>query len=285
MNAVSPFRFQENELTAQDGTALFVRRAEVDSPRANLLLIHGLGEHSARYLHVGEFFAVRGTRVWAFDLRGHGRSGGERGRLDSYELLLEDVDTVWREMAKQTGPAFLYGHSLGGQIALRYLERRKPRVRGVVIASPWLKLAFRPAAWKLLLARLALRIYPELTQNTGMRPERLSRDLAFLNSMRDMDLVHHRISARMFFLLQEGAQAALRSASELKDAMLVLHGSADPVTSSEATEAFFQKASSRDKTLKIYPGALHEMHNDLNRAEVLADIAEWIEARATRPPE
>jgi acylglycerol lipase len=285
MNAMPALRFEENELTARDGTALFVRRAEVASPRANLLLIHGLGEHSARYLHVAEFFANRGITTWAWDLRGHGRSGGGRGRLDSYELLLEDVDTVWREVAKQTAPAFLYGHSLGGQIVLRYLERRKPRVRGAVIASPWLKLAFRPAPWKLLLARLALRVYPELTQNTGMRPERLSRDLAFLNSMRDLDLVHHRISARMFFLLQEGAEAAVRGASRLTDAILVVHGSADPVTSSEATEAFFQKAASRDKTLKIYPGALHEMHNDLNRTEVLADIADWIEARTAHPPE
>ncbi len=282
---MSAVQFDETHLTTRDGLRLFLRRAVVAQPRANILLMHGLGEHSARYFHVAEFLARRGYRLCAFDLRGHGRSGGVRGQLERYDHLLEDSEQAWSYFHEDGLPAFLYGHSLGGQIALHFARRNQSAMQGAVIASPWLRLSLKPKPWKLLLARAALTLHPDFTQDTGMRIERLSRDLDFLSSMQDLDLVHHRMSARMFFALKEAAEAMFHGRQESwKIPLLILHGTADPVTSAEASEEFFRRLPVMDKTLKLYPGTLHETHNDVNRSEVLQDIADWLDARCPREP-
>lgn len=273
--------FLEKKLTAADGTQLFLRGAELERPaRAAVLLVHGMGEHSARYFHVAGRLARHGFRLCALDLRGHGRSGGRRGDAPGYGALVEDISLAWEYFAAtEKHRMFLYGHSLGGQLAINFIHEKNPALAGAVITSPWLELAFTPPRWKLALARAAMALLPGWSQHTAMNPERLSRDLPFLSEMRDPELVHHRMSARMFFALTRGAALAREQAAELSAPLLLLHGATDPVTSATATEAFFQRVSSADKTLRLYPGALHETHNDLCRERVLSDIVEWLDAR------
>lgn len=272
-------RFSENILHAADGTPLFVRSAELDIPvRADVLLIHGMGEHSSRYFHVAERLAANGFRLCAPDLRGHGRSGGSRGDVPDYHVLIDDVARVWEKTIAGNVPAFLYGHSLGGQLAINFISEKNPALNGAIITSPWLGLAFTPPRWKLALARIAMKIRPAFSQSTAMSPARLSRDPSFLSAMRDLDLVHHRMSARMFFAVTKGAARARGSASAFSSPLLMIHGIADPVTSAAATESFFQNAPAADKTLHLYPEALHETHNDLGRERVLCDIVEWLES-------
>ena len=269
-------RFEENFIEGDSGSRLFLRRAEVEHPAADVLLVHGMGEHSARYFHVAEVLGERGFRVCAFDLRGHGRSGGSRGDLAAYDEFLRDLEHVYRFYRSENVPMFIYGHSLGGQIALHFAATEPARFAGVIIASPWLLLAFEPHPWKLALARFAMRFWPNFTQDTGMRTDQLSRDMDFLLGMTDLDLVHHRMSARMFFMLRNAGQSGVSLGPKLTQPLLFIHGAADPVTSARATEELFHKAAAADKTLKIYPGTLHETHNDTNRDEVLADIAAWL---------
>ncbi|MEA3186706.1 MAG: hypothetical protein QOD99_536 [Chthoniobacter sp.] len=271
----------ENWIKAQDGTRLFVRTFFADAPvRGRVMLVHGLGEHSSRYLHVAETLIAHGFDVCACDLRGHGRSGGARGDVESYGALLDDLSRVFSQFETADAPIFIYGHSLGGQLALHFLLQRSPRVAGVISASPWLDLAFAPPRWKLWLARAAVRIRPRFTQETDVVPERLSRDQDFLRSLADADLVHHRISARMYAHLS-GAASHLRTfVTEFPVPLMLLHGDSDPITSAVASRAFFEKLTCPDKTLRIYPGGLHETHNDLDRATVLRDVIEWMSARS-----
>jgi len=272
--------------TAADGTRLFVRRSDPapGASRGSILLTHGMGEHSGRYHHVVQRLNAAGVRVLTWDLRGHGRSEGRRGDIRRYDLLIDDLLEVWSLARSGPGPIFLYGHSLGGQITLNFAVRHRPETAGLVITSPWLRLAFAPSRWKLSLAWMAAHLRPSFTQETDVAPGRLSRDLDFLMAMPDLDLIHHRMSARMFRALTAGARRASRDAAQLTYPILLVHGSRDPVTSVSATEQLFGSLRSADKSLVIVPEALHETHNDLCRESVLSQITAWLDARLPSAP-
>ncbi len=247
--------------------------------RAEVVLTHGLGEHSGRYEHVAGRFAEAGIRLIAYDLRGHGRSGGTRGDAPAYRSLLADLGRVLAEGPRGDGPLFLMGHSLGGQITLRYLLEHPQACRGAIVASPWLRLAFAPSRWRVALARLASRWWPTLIQRTPGEAFRLSRDAPHLASLPEPELVHHVISARLYLAIQESGEMLLAEAPALRTPVLLLHGSADEVTSATATRDFYERAGSKDKRLLLLPDALHETHNDLGREQVLAEILAWVQAR------
>lgn len=270
----------EEILPAEGDVRLFARVARPsEEVRAWVILVHGLGEHLGRYGHVATALVARGFAVVGWDLRGHGRSSGARGDVSAGEQLVDDLALVCRHFRRENVPLFLFAHSLGGQIALRLLERDAAVCRGAVIASPWLRLAFTPPWWKVILASVAMRIWPGFVQVRDIRSDRLSRDSAHLASFPDLDLVHHRISARMYFWLRAGGERIFAEAQSVRTPLLLLHGDDDPVTSHPATCDFFQRLGSADKTLRIYPGARHETHNELDRVLVLREIGDWIEAR------
>jgi alpha-beta hydrolase superfamily lysophospholipase len=265
--------------TARDGTRLFVVTQRAGHTRGTVVLTHGMGEHLGRYDHVAERLREAGCTVVRWDLRGHGRSDGRRGHVGSYAMLLDDLAEVCALAQAETGPLYLYGHSLGGQIVLNFATRDRPEAAGLIITSPWLRLVFAPARWRLVVAWLAARVWPTLTQATTLTQAMLSRDMDFLKAMRNLELVHHRMSARMYEELLKGAAEARRQAPALPYPMLLIHGAADPVTAVAETEGLFPRLISADKTLVIVPEALHETHNDLCREEVLGHITGWLEAR------
>lgn len=271
---------------AADGTRLFVRSSDpaTGAPRGTVLLTHGMGEHSGRYMHVVERLNAAGLRVLTWDLRGHGRSQGRRGDIRRYDVLTDDLLEIWSLASPGPEPIFLYGHSLGGQITLNFAVRHRPDAAGLIITSPWLRLAFVPSRWKLSLAWIAAHLWPSFTQGTDVIPARLSRDLDFLMAMPDLDLIHHRMSARMFRALTAGARRASRDALHLPYPILLIHGSRDPVTSVAETQQLYASLRARDKSLVIVPEALHETHNDLCRDSVLSQIVAWLEARLPPRP-
>jgi alpha-beta hydrolase superfamily lysophospholipase len=276
----APAHFTETFLPGGVHTALYLRSAVVEqNVKADVLLTHGLGEHSARYDHVALVLAQNGYRLCTYDLRGHGRSQGRRGHIHRYADLLDDLERVMNYHMREGIPMFLYGHSLGGQITLNYLLRRRQPVCGAIIASPWLELVYRPLWLKVLLAKIMVGIWPTFTQNRLDNPAVLSRDQAFLASLPGKDLIHHKVSARMYRELLEGARRASEGAPEWDYPLLLIHGADDPVTSPAATESFFQKAASPDKTLKIHPAMRHETHNEIGRETVFAEMVEWMDKR------
>ena len=267
-------------LRAVDGAKLALRRARVAGDvRAEVVLVHGLGEHAGRYGHVAAALAERGLRMCAGDLRGHGRSEGARGDAERYALLVDDLSRVVAHFTGEGRPWFLLAHSLGGQVALRFLEERQPECAGAAIFAPWLRLAFDPPRWKLALAWAALRVWPAFAQATGNTWARLSRDTGHLASLPDLDLVHHRVSARLYFAMRAAGEAVLAEAGRLRVPLLLLHGEDDPITCHRATRELCERAGSADKTLRLCPGVRHEIHNDLGREQVVAGVADWLVAR------
>lgn len=274
------FHFEEKSLPSRRETRLFLRVARFAGPiRAEVVFTHGLGEHSARYTHVAEALAAQGLRLWSYDLHAHGKAPGVRGDAPDYQTFLDDLGSVLSQVPPEGRPLFLMGHSFGGQITLNYLLERGAVCRGAIVASPWLRLGFRPPAWRRALARLALCVCPGLRQRTPLDRSRLSRDLEHLTALPGPELMHHLLSARLYFTLVRQGAAALEAAARFHYPLLLLHGSEDRVTSPEATREFFERAGAADKTLSIYPEARHEVHNDLCRDQALGEITAWIEAR------
>ena len=270
----------EDFLPMNWGGRLFTRLTKPSgAERALVVLVHGFSEHSGRYGHVAESLVARNFAVVGWDLRGHGRSSGARGDTADSESLTKDLAAVCAHFRRPELPLFLFAHSLGGQIALGLLEKNPEVCCGAVVASPWLRLAFNPPVWKLALAWVAMRFCPGFAQQTNMRRERLSRDMDHLSSFPDLDLVHHQMSARMYFASRAAGERALAGAGRLRTPLLLLHGDDDPVTSHHATCEFFERVGSDDKTLRIYPANRHETHNDLDREVVLREVGEWIAAR------
>ena len=188
------------ELNAMDGLKLQGKKwIPSSTPKAVVCLVHGLGEHCGRYGHVAEAFNNAGYALMAFDLRGHGRSGGKRGHARSYTVLMDDIFQLLETVKEQYPdlPVFLYGHSLGGNLVIHYALRRLPKLAGIIASAPLFRTAVKPPAWKIKLLRAMYGVWPSLTVSNGLETAALSRDAGVLQAYRDDPLVHERVSARL----------------------------------------------------------------------------------------
>jgi len=154
-----------------DGLQLFGQSWQPENqPKAVICLVHGLGEHSGRYVHVANRLTKAGYAIFTFDLRGHGKSEGLLGHTPSYEALMQDISSMLEAANKQFPqiPSFLCGHSLGGNLVLNYVLRRQPHLKGVVATAPWLRLAFEPPVSKIALGKMTNYIWPSFSQKSGL---------------------------------------------------------------------------------------------------------------------
>jgi alpha-beta hydrolase superfamily lysophospholipase len=261
-----------------DGLEMFAQSWEPDeTPRAVVCLVHGLGEHSGRYAHVGKAFVEAGFVLTGFDVRGHGESGGPRGHTPSYDALMDDIDLFIHLVADRYPglPRFLYGHSMGGNFVINFAFRCRPELVGVIATGPWLKLAFQPASSKVMLGKIMNNILPGFSQASGLDTRALSHDPEVVNAYENDPLVHDKISARLFLNVFESGLWALDHAAEIPLPLLLMHGGADRITSLEASRQF--AASAGDKvTLRIWDGLYHEIHNEPEQGEVITFMIEWM---------
>ncbi len=263
---------------AKDGLALFTREWHTNgSPRGVIVLVHGLGEHSGRYVRVAEALTNSGYAFMTFDLRGHGESEGQRGHVSSYELLMDDIEEIVTRAQKnfQGLPLFLYGHSLGGNLVLNFVLRRSVKLSGVIVTSPWLRLAFEPSKMKVKLASIMNHICPAFSQQSGLETAALTHDEKIVKAYDSDPLVHSRISARLFLSVYAAGYWAIENASRFPHPLLLMHGSADSITSWEAS-AEFAKHVPKDCTFKLWDNLYHEIHHEPEWKEVLRVIIEWI---------
>jgi acylglycerol lipase len=264
------------------GMVLYRQRWLPDGePRAVVVLVHGLGEHSSRYRHVAA--ALNGARyaVLTFDLRGHGRSGGRRGDT-RFGPCLDDIDRLTDEAARAFPgrPCFLYGHSLGGLLVLTYGLRRSGRVAGVVSSGAALLSPLREQRTKVVAVRLLAPVAPGLTLPTGLDPELISRDPTVVAAYRTDPLVHGRASLAFARDAIAAGDAALADAGTFSTPLLVLHGGADRITLPAGSRCF-AAAVPGDCRLVAYDGLYHEIHNEPEQARVLADVVAWLDDHPT----
>ncbi len=268
---------------ACDGPLLYVQGWQPElKPRANVCLIHGLGEHSGRYSHVADFLNRNGYALLAADLRGHGKSGGKRGHTPSYEALMNDISHLLREAERRYPdcPVFLYGHSMGGNLVINYALRRRSRLNGVIASAPLLRTVSEPSTWKMTIGRIMRIVWPAFSTSNDLDDNDLSRITAVVQAYRDDPLVHDRVTAR-FLDIKKAGLWALEHASEFPVPLLLMHGDADRITSAQASCEFADRAGDCC-TLKIFSGLYHEIHNEPEKEDVFTWLLEWLESRVER---
>ncbi|MHA6482992.1 lysophospholipase [Paenibacillus sp. strain BS8-2] len=283
LGASSEIRYSEWQVSGTGVISLFVRSWEPISSasKAVICLSHGHGEHGGRYGHVAEAMAKNGYAVVAYDHYGHGRSQGKRGHMLSMEAAIADMTVMLEQCAElyPDVPVFLYGHSMGGNIALNCVLRTKPAIQGLILTSPWLRLAFNPPAFKEWLGRRLAFIWPTMPMSTGLKEEDLFRldgtEAVRSRSMKGDPLSHTALTPRAFVEIQDAGEWAIRHGAELHVPLLLLHGTVDRVTSFEASR---ELAESVGEKCNWQPceGGLHELHNDLRSDETINDILAWM---------
>ncbi len=269
----------EFDWKTNDGLEINAQGWEPEGERkAIVCLVHGLGEHSGRYEHVAAFFTRAGYALVAFDHRGHGKSQGKRGHTPTYGILLDDI-SLHLEYAHNrypNEPRFLYGHSLGGGLVLEYVLRLQPDLPCVIATAPSLRPAFEPPVIKLALGKFLCRLWPSIALSNELDPDGLSHDPDVVRAYKDDPLVHDRISARLGIGLLEHGLWALEHASDLSMPLLLMHGGSDPITSSQASREFAEKAGELC-SLKIWEGLYHELQNEPEQNQILAYMVKWLD--------
>jgi alpha-beta hydrolase superfamily lysophospholipase len=246
------------------------------------VISHGLGEHGACYRHVADALGhAAELDVLAFDFRGHGRSPGKRGLVRNYSELEGDLlgALAWVERTRPGLPRFVLGHSNGGLVALRVLLAHGADLTGLILSNPALKVAGPVPGLKRAAGAALRRLAPGVTISTGLGSERMTRDPEMLTERRLDSLRHTRICAEIYYAMVEGGPVVAERGGQITTPTLLLLSGADPVIDSTESRRLFERLGSGDKTLRVYPGMLHECLNEMGREQVLADVADWLTGR------
>lgn len=270
------------ELRAADGTSLTGQAWMPPTVRAVVAVVHGIAEHSGRYGFLAQRAGARGVGLVAVDLRGHGRSPGERSYVERFEDYLLDVDALLRQALEFAAgrPVFLMGHSMGGAIALRWLTLRRQPVAGLILSSAALRIGGDVPRLLLALAPLLSRWLPHL-RGTRIDPALISRDAAAVAAYVGDPLVSLQAPpARTGAELLQAMAANRRAAPELALPVYLFHGAADRLTDPGGSREIHEAWGGRDRTLRLWPGSRHETLNDLDREAVAAELLDWVLARS-----
>ncbi len=248
-------------------------------PKTIICLVHGMGEHSGRYKHWAKLFVDAGYGLISTDFFGHGKTEGKTGHVKSYQLLLDQVNLLLQKAEElfPDAPRILYGHSMGGNVAINYAISKDPPVSGIIASAPWLRLVIPVSGAEKIASKMANAILPGLLINAkGLGAEKLSDDPEHWAEVRSDPLVHRKISAKYAYEMMNKGEFALRHVYKINKPFLLMHGNADEITSHKASENFVANTSERTE-LKIWDGFRHELHNHLDYKEVFKYVVNWIE--------
>jgi alpha-beta hydrolase superfamily lysophospholipase len=270
----------ESSFQGVGGLKIFTRSWQpAGKPRAVLVIVHGFNSHSGQYLWAAEQFAANGLAVYALDLRGRGRSEGERFYVEKIDDFTDDVETlVTQAKAENPGlPVYVLGHSAGGVTSCVYTLEHQTEIDGLICES---------FAYELPVPDIALSFLKGLSYITphthvfSLNNKDFSRDPAVVESMNEDILIKGESQPA------QTAAAMLRASERLKEEfplitlpLLILHGTEDHATKPSGSRHFYEQAGSSDKTLKLYEGHFHDLLNDIDKEVVMADIQNWLNER------
>ncbi|MEI7744084.1 MAG: lysophospholipase [Chloroflexota bacterium] len=266
-----------------DGTTLrTLHWAPAGDAWAEALIVHGLGEHGGRYETVAEALTGAGIDTWAYDHRGNGGSGGPRVWVERWSILHDDLQTRLTALrdANPGRPLVLYGHSMGGLIALGYAlsEPQRPMPDLLVLSAPGIEATIPD--WKKALAGVLTSVLPKMKIANGLPAGGLSRDPS-VNAKADADPLCSNQSTTRFgaeaFKEQDRLRALLPTLTAMPVPTYILHGSADPIVPVRVTEALGSKAG---VTRRVHEGLRHECHHEPEQQAVLAEVVTWIKENA-----
>ena len=268
---------------------IFTQQWIPERAKAGIILVHGLGEHSGRYSAVIEALSGKSVSFFALDHRGHGKSKGLKGHVDSFMDYIFDLK-IYINSIKSANPGlplFMLGHSLGGAIACRYALTYQNDLNGLILSAPGLIPATQLSFFERIYARFLSFALPSYSMSNGLDPAALSHDEDIVAAYIQDSLVHDLITPRFSTELSENAQFCLEKAFQLRLPLLCIHGTDDRIYSAKGTEILCQRADSEDKMLLLFPNLYHETMNELrkDRQKVLSSISKWITDRVAKKKE
>lgn len=248
-----------------------------DHPKAILVIVHGISEHKGRYLRLQNDLAGEGFGSYAYDQRGFGHSGGNRGHVDRYSDYLHDIKAVITSVRKShpSDKVFLIGHSLGGLIAATFCVDFPHEVEGLVLSAPAFDVVVLPWWLEKLVALLSRIIpawpihYPSLDGKKSHDPE---VDIAFNKD----PLVHTKATPRFYVEFRKMNHYLRASVGKIMTPTLILQGKADAIVRPGGAQIIFDRLQIRQKRLIWYEGFFHEIFNEVGREEVISDLVAWL---------
>lgn len=256
------------------------------APKAVVVIVHGIGDHSGRYGEAASLLAGDGMAVYTYDQRGHGVSPGQRGHIDSWSDYLDDL-SLFLDCVRgwEAGlPVFLWGHSMGALVAIDFALGCGAAIAGVIASGAPFEPAGVKSRGKVLAARLLSRFWPRFPIRLGIDPASLIVDEDRRAAYVADDLIHRRVSARWGTEILAAIDRVNRAAAEFRLPLLLQHGGRDVINSPAGSERFHRHAGSAAKELRVYPQAGHDPHRDTTADEVVRDIVSWIERRLAASP-
>ena len=276
------FEHTTDHFTSSNSRRLFEQwwRPQIE-PKAVMVIVHGYAEHSGRYGHVGAHLAGCGYAVGTYDLRGHGRSEGKRAFIRQFDEHIQDLRTFLNRVAQTIPdkPVFLFGHSLGGAIAVLYSITHQPALQGLLLSGAALKISEDISPLLQKLSGIIGTLFPTLP-TIKLDSNWLSRTPEVVRQYDSDPLVYRKgtLAGTGLEILRatEHIQAKMEA---VQLPLLILHGSADRVTDPQGSRQLYERAQAADKTLTIYDGLYHELLNEPEQATVLQEMTAWMVQR------
>jgi alpha-beta hydrolase superfamily lysophospholipase len=253
------------------------------APTAVVGVLHGYGDHAARYAHVTDAWAKRGIGSVALDMRGHGRAEGQRGYCDRFDDYLDDAAVLSRLVHERAPgvPSLLFGHSFGGLVATSFVLAQPGTWRGLMLSAPYFGTALKVPAVKRFAGKIASRVMPRLALPMGFHGSDVTHDLVRAREYDEDPLAFTKATARWFIEAGLAQGRVLAHAHALALPLYLVMGTADPIAELSAARSVFDAAASKDKTLDLREGLFHEPLSEPEWPQIADVLANWILAHAS----
>lgn len=275
------YQRSEGHFKGSKDTELYFQRWSKTQSKMNLIITHGHGEHSGSYHRLVSALDDLNLNIYAWDLRGHGRSEGQRGFAESFEDYCKDFELFLKKLTLEKEivgkPIVLLSHSMGGLIQMKTLcDHPQLPICAAIFSAPLFGLALPVPAIKDRAARFLNQLFPKLTLWNEIKNEDLSRDLDVIREFETDNLRHNKMSSGVYLGSLNTMSLVRAGCAKFNYPCLFQMSDTDPVTSFTDANTIFENLSSQDKSFKVYKNRKHELYNDLDRNEVFIDLKEFL---------
>jgi len=248
--------------------------------KAVLLLVHGLGEHSGRYMNHVNRFVPLGYAAYGLDHIGHGKSEGQREVIDRFTDFTSTLATYYERVKgwQPEKPIFILGHSMGGLITCTYLLDHQADFKGAIISAPLIKIGENISSMTITMGKVLSRVAPKAGV-LAVDASAISHDPEVVKAYANDPLVFHgKTPARLAAEMLKAMMHVTAETDKITLPFIVVQGSQDKLVDPGGAQMLYDKAGSKDKTLKIYEGLYHEVHNEPEREVMFKDLESWLAA-------